>query len=67
MSKSKRRCPSCSNVEMTRVHRRGFLQERVYSKLGLYPWECPFCREVFLLKSRGHNYRRSNPAPDGDK
>jgi len=67
MSKSKRRCPNCTNVEMIRVPRRGFLQEHVYSRLGLYPWECPFCREVFLQKNRGRSYRRANPDPEGQK
>jgi DNA-directed RNA polymerase subunit RPC12/RpoP len=67
MNKTKRRCPNCANVEMTRIQRRGFLQERVYSRLGLYPWECPFCREVFLVKSRGRSYRRVNPDGEGQK
>ncbi len=61
MRKSKRRCPNCANVEMARVERRGFLQEHVYPRLGFYPWECPFCREVFLLKSRGRSYRKAHP------
>jgi DNA-directed RNA polymerase subunit RPC12/RpoP len=65
MNKNKRRCPNCSSVEMTRVQRRGFMQERVYPKLGLYPWECPFCREVHLLKSRGRGYRRINRDAEG--
>jgi hypothetical protein len=61
MNKAKRHCPNCEHVEMVRTHRRGFMQEHVYPRLGLYPWECPFCREVFLLKSRGRSYRRSRP------
>jgi hypothetical protein len=65
MNKIKRRCPNCATIELTRVQRRGFLQERVYSKLGLYPWECPLCREVFLVKSRGRGYRKTNPGAEG--
>lgn len=60
MSENKSRCPNCQNPDMTRVARRGFLQERVYAKLGLYPWECVFCREVFLLKSRGRRSRKTS-------
>jgi hypothetical protein len=43
---------------MVRVHRHGFLQQQVFPKLGLYPWECLTCREVFLKKGRGHGYKK---------
>jgi hypothetical protein len=29
------------------------------STLGYYPWECPLCRIVFYLKSRGARIARA--------
>jgi len=55
----KRPCPNCNNVALVRTHRRGFLQEHLLPKLGLYPWECQICRQIFLQKSRGHHSRRT--------
>lgn len=63
-SKSKKMCPKCTEVQLTRVARHGFLQEHVYPKFGLFPWECAQCREVFLLKSRGVSYRKARPVID---
>ena len=37
------------------------MQERVYPKFGMFPWECAQCRQIFLLKSRGHSYRKAGP------
>jgi ribosomal protein L37AE/L43A len=59
MTQKKLQCPKCEEVELTRVARKGFLQEHIYPKFGLYPWECGQCRQVFLLKARGKSYRRS--------
>jgi hypothetical protein len=50
---------------MARIQRRGFLQEQVYARMGLHPWECPLCREVFLLKSRDRKHRKSHPVEKG--
>jgi ssDNA-binding Zn-finger/Zn-ribbon topoisomerase 1 len=61
MSKAKKTCPQCDEVELTRVARRGFMQERVYPKFGMFPWECAQCRQIFLLKSRGRSYRKAGP------
>ena len=44
---------------MRRVARVGFLQRRVLPLFGLYPWECPICREVKILHKRGKRVRRS--------
>jgi len=67
MSKRKMTCPSCAEVELTRVARHGFLQERVYPKFGMYPWECTQCRQIFLLKSRGYSYRKAGPRTGSEK
>jgi hypothetical protein len=61
MSTHKKPCPNCDEIGLTRVTRHGFLQERVYPKFGMFPWECAQCRQVFLLKSRGRSYRRASP------
>ena len=37
---------------MRRLSRKGFLQTKIYSWFGYYPWECPFCREPLMLKMR---------------
>jgi hypothetical protein len=67
MSKSKKTCPNCSEFELTRVARHGFMQERVYPKFGMFPWECGQCRQIFLLKSRGRSYRKAGPASGNEK
>ena len=67
MSKRKKICPNCAEAELTRVARHGFLQERVYPKFGMFPWECGQCRQIFLLKSRGHSYRKAGPSTGSEK
>jgi hypothetical protein len=67
MSKGKKACPNCEEVELTRVARHGFLQERVYPKFGMYPWECAQCRQIFLLKGRGVSYRKAGPGSGSKK
>uniref|UniRef100_A0A372IR89 Uncharacterized protein n=1 Tax=Paracidobacterium acidisoli TaxID=2303751 RepID=A0A372IR89_9BACT len=52
MTVIKLQCPKCGEFELTRAHRAGFLQLRIYPKLGLYPWECAQCRRISMLKSR---------------
>lgn len=67
MSKAKKTCPNCSEFELTRVARHGFMQERIYPKFGMFPWECGQCRQIFLLKSRGRSYRKASPETGNDK
>jgi hypothetical protein len=52
-------CPKCKNSVMDRVARDGLLESRVYSKAGLYPWECPLCRNRTLVKNRGLRIRKN--------
>jgi predicted RNA-binding Zn-ribbon protein involved in translation (DUF1610 family) len=56
------RCPTCGLNYLRRIHRRGFLQMRVYSLFGYFPWECPVCREPMLLRVR--HQRRSSSLPN---
>jgi hypothetical protein len=44
-------CKKCG-TSMRRLSRRGFLQEKIYSLFGYYPWECPLCRKPVMLKKQ---------------
>jgi hypothetical protein len=35
------------------MKRVGFLQTRIYSLFGFYPWKCPECKTRYLLRVRG--------------
>jgi hypothetical protein len=48
---------------MRRLFRKGFLQNEVYSRLGYYPWECPFCKESQLIKKRDQHRKHRVEAP----
>jgi predicted RNA-binding Zn-ribbon protein involved in translation (DUF1610 family) len=52
-------CPTCTANVAVRVSRMGFLQRKVLTRLGYYPWKCGECGSVFLFRSRGHNSRSS--------
>jgi hypothetical protein len=51
-------CVRCGSP-LRRLARESFLQRKVYSMFGYYPWECPLCREPILFKQRGVRIRRS--------
>ena len=51
-------CPRCNGKRTARVKRVGWMQTLVWSRFGLYPWECGDCRKAFLFKSRGKLKRR---------
>ena len=59
-------CPDCKVVSMRRISRKGFLQKRVLSLFGLYPWECYQCREIRMLHERGMRKRRSDRDRDDE-
>ena len=46
-------CPGCGNFGLRRVVRRGFLQSKFFSIIGIFPWECSYCRNHFLIRKRG--------------
>jgi DNA-directed RNA polymerase subunit RPC12/RpoP len=52
------RCDYCGN-QLRRLAREGFLQKKVYSKFGYYPWECPLCREPIMVKQQHRLKKRS--------
>ncbi len=55
-------CPKCVDSPMRRLPREGLLENRVYAKAGLYPWECPLCRNRVLLRNRGVRIRKKSKA-----
>jgi transposase-like protein len=55
------RCPRCDSENLRRLRRKGFLQGKIYSKFGYYPWRCTKCFSDFLLKRRGSRRRHAEP------
>jgi predicted RNA-binding Zn-ribbon protein involved in translation (DUF1610 family) len=51
-------CPDCGSQHLRRLPRQGFLQKKVYTFFGYFPWECPICREVKLFRKRGKRSHR---------
>jgi len=41
------------------MKRVGFLQNRVYSIFGFYPWKCPECKTRYLLRARGSRRKKT--------
>jgi hypothetical protein len=56
--KVKTECSRCGS-NLRRLSRKGFLQRRVYTWFGYYPWECPVCRDLLLIKKQ-HQRKRHN-------
>lgn len=65
--KSKKRrpvlCPRCGSEYMKRLRRVGFLQGKIYSVLGYYPWRCTKCLGDFMLRRRGAPRRHREHRP----
>jgi DNA-directed RNA polymerase subunit RPC12/RpoP len=56
------RCTRCGGP-LRRMLRKGFLQEKIYSLFGYYPWECPYCREPIMIKMRNQGKKlRAHPS-----
>lgn len=45
-------CSTCGSTRLRRLEREGFLQSKVYSFFGYYPWRCSTCKTSFLMKRR---------------
>lgn len=56
-------CERCGS-NLRRLTRRGFLQKKVFAWFGYYPWECPICREVLILKKQ--HQRRTRQAHESN-
>ena len=46
-------CIGCRGRQFRRVNRNGFLQHRVLTKLGYFPWECILCRRRIFFRDDG--------------
>jgi predicted RNA-binding Zn-ribbon protein involved in translation (DUF1610 family) len=49
--KTEMQCSRCGR-NLRRLARKGFLQKEIYPRFGYYPWECPVCREMMMLKKQ---------------
>ena len=45
-------CDECGSDKVHRIFRKGFLQKRIYSLLGFYPWRCKQCGLCLMLRKR---------------
>ena len=50
-------CTKCG-VSLRRVARKGFLQQKVYTLFGYYPWECPVCRALIMRRKQHQRKKR---------
>jgi hypothetical protein len=58
-------CKDCGNP-LRRLARKGFLQLKVYPKFGYYPWECPICRTLVMVRKQYIRKRRSLHEPSAN-
>ena len=56
--KTEVKCSRCGQ-ELRRLAREGFLQRRIYSLFGYYPWECSRCRSRVFVKKQYPRKKRS--------
>jgi transposase-like protein len=57
-------CPRCGGNYLKRKRRQSFLERRVFSLFGYYPWKCSMCGGSFQLKKRGLSLRHQKPDAD---
>jgi hypothetical protein len=51
-SRARLHCKYCDSDRVSRVFREGFLQERIYSLFGFYPWRCKACGATQMFHQR---------------
>lgn len=53
-------CPECGSDRPRRMERKGFVEQRIFSFLGYFPWRCGNCKSRFFLRkrSRGRHSKR---------
>jgi hypothetical protein len=51
---------------MVRRKRESFLEKKLYSRFGYYPWVCQICKQRVLLKARGER-RKKKRTPESDQ
>ena len=47
------KCVGCGN-KLRRLAREGFLERKIFSFLGYFPWECVMCRKRLFFRDDGH-------------
>lgn len=61
-------CRHCGACSALRISRAGFLQTKILSRLGIYPWKCGACGSEFLFPKRhqksSHSPRTAFHAPN---
>jgi hypothetical protein len=57
------RCPRCGCAHMKRMRREGFLQQKICSIFGYYPWRCTKCLGSFLIRKRALPKGHRGPMP----
>jgi DNA-directed RNA polymerase subunit RPC12/RpoP len=45
-------CQECGSDRVVRVHRKGYMQEKIYPMFGYYPWRCMRCGWRVMLRKR---------------
>jgi DNA-directed RNA polymerase subunit RPC12/RpoP len=45
-------CPKCRYDAIERSKRKGFLEKKIFSLFGYYPWRCEGCSTRFFLRVR---------------
>jgi phage FluMu protein Com len=53
------KCATCGNT-LRRLSRNGFLEKKIFTFFGYFPWECPLCRRHVLVKRQFPRKRRSS-------
>ena len=54
-------CSECRSRQFRRVNRIGFLQHRVLTRLGYFPWECILCRRRSFFRDEGRRAMQALP------
>ena len=57
-------CPSCGYSPIRREERKGFLQMRIYSLFGYYPWICVACKKTSFVRKRFERRRKRSNSTD---
>jgi hypothetical protein len=52
------KCPKCKHGSVARLKRHGVMVAVILPLFGRYPWECPLCRKMSLMRSRGDRNKK---------
>jgi|GEM_PF-1979226 len=60
-------CSKCNSGELRRIKRTGLWQKFILPLLDYYPWECPQCRVVQIVKHRADHHSDGHPHSASNK